>query len=114
MKKLKDILKESNVQIGKVYSNPYAKSFVKEEEEERPQAEELTTEQKQAFLEAVKQYKKYGEVVYRNAGLGEVYESIKNMVEMAGKVTLSETDDWFDNVTVSRHMKRMGESFKVF
>ena len=114
MKKLKDILKESNVQIGKVYSNPYAKSFVKEEEEERPQAEELTTEQKQAFLEAVKQYKKYGEAVYRNAGLGEVYESIKNMVKMAGKVTLSETDDWFDNVTVSRHMKRMGESFKVF
>jgi len=114
MKKLKDILKESNVQIGKVYSNPYAKSFVKEEEEERPHAEELTTEQKQAFLEAVKQYKKYGEAVYRNAGLGEVYESIKNMVEMAGKVTISETDDWFDNVTVSRHMKRMGESFKVF
>ena len=114
MKKLKDILKESNVQIGKVYSNPYAKSFVKEEEEERPQAEELTTEQKHAFLEAVKQFKKYGEAVYRNAGLGEVYESIKNMVEMAGKVTISETDDWFDNVTVSRHMKRMGESFKVF
>ena len=111
MKKLKDLLNES-VEIGKVYSNPYAKSFVKEEQEE-PQME-LSEEQKKAFFEAVKQYKKYGEAVYRNAGLGEVYESIKNMVEMAGKVTLSETDDWFDNVTVSRHMKRMGESFKVF
>ena len=114
MKKLKDILKESNVQIGKVYSNPYAKSFVKENEEQEEPQMELSEEQKKAFLEAVKQYKKYGEAVYRNAGLGEVYESIKNMVEMAGKVTLSETDDWFDNVTVSRHMKRMGESFKVF
>ena len=118
MKKLKDILKESNVQIGKVYSNPYATAFVKESEEElegkRTAKVELTSEQKKAFLEAVKQYKKYGEAVYRNAGLGEVYESIKNMVEMAGKVTLSETEDWFDNVTVSRHMKRMGESFKVF
>lgn len=114
MKKLKDILKESNVQIGKVYSNPYATAFVKENEEEKEPQMELSEEQKKAFLEAVKQYKKYGEAVYRNAGLGEVYESIKNMVEMAGKVTLSETDDWFDNVTVSRHMKRMGESFKVF
>lgn len=114
MKKLKDILKESNVQIGKVYSNPYATAFVKENEEQEEPQMELSEEQKKAFLEAVKQYKKYGEAVYRNAGLGEVYESIKNMVEMAGKVTLSETDDWFDNVTVSRHMKRMGESFKVF
>lgn len=114
MKKLKDILKESNVQIGKVYSNPYATAFVKENEEQEEPQMELSEEQKKAFLEAVKQYKKYGEAVYRNAGLGEVYESIKNMVEMAGKVTISETDDWFDNVTVSRHMKRMGESFKVF
>jgi hypothetical protein len=114
MKKLKDILKESNIQMGKVYSNPYATAFVKENEEERKKEIELSDEQKQAFLEAVKQYKKYGEAVYRNAGLGEVYESIKNMVEVAGKMTISETGDWFDNVTVSRHMKRMGESFNVF
>ena len=113
--KLTDVLKES-VAMGRVYSNPYARSFMKEEEEEdlRDSDMALTDEQKQAFMEAVKQYKKYGEAVYRNAGLGEVYEAIKSMVEMAGKVTLSETDDWFDNVTVSRHMKRMGESFKVF
>ena len=113
MKKLKDLLNES-VKIGKVYSNPYATAFVKENEEE-PKAEmELTNEQKAAFFEAVKQFKKYGESVYRNAGLSEVYESIKNMVEVAGKVTISETGDWFDGVTVGRHMKRMGESFKVF
>lgn len=113
MKKLKDLLNES-VEIGKVYSNPYAKSFVKEEEEERPQAEELTTEQKQAFLEAVKGYKAYGESVYRKEGLTKVYESIRGLVEVANKVTLSETGDWFDGVTVGRHMKRMNESFKVF
>ena len=113
--KLTSMLKES-VAMGRVYSNPYARSFMREEEEHnlRDRDLALTDEQKSAFMEAVKQYKRYGEVVYRNAGLGEVYEVIKNMVEMAGKVTLSETDDWFDNVTVSRHMKRMGESFKVF
>jgi len=113
MKKLKDLLNES-VEIGKVYSNPYAKSFVKEEEEERPRAEKLTTEQKQAFLEAVKGYKAYGESVYRKEGLTKVYESIRGLVEVANKVTLSETGDWFDGVTVGRHMKRMNESFKVF
>ena len=112
--KLTDILKESNVQIGKVYSNPYAKSWVKEEEEQRPQAEEMTEEHRAAFFEAVKGYKTYGESVYRKEGLTKVYESIKGMVEMANKVTLAETGDWFDGVTVSRHMKRMNESFKVF
>lgn len=112
--KFKDILKESNVQIGKVYSNPYAKSFVKEEEEERPQAEELTNEQREAFLEAVKQYRTYGESVYRKEGLDKVHESIRSMVEVANRVTLAETGDWFDGVTVSRHMKRMNESFKIF
>lgn len=112
--KLTDILKESSVQIGKVYSNPYAKSWVKEEEEQRPQAEEMTEEHRAAFFEAVKGYKTYGESVYRKEGLTKVYESIKGMVEMANKVTLAETGDWFDGVTVSRHMKRMNESFKVF
>ena len=120
MKKLKDLLNESQFQpqMGKVYSNPYATAFVKESEEElegkRAAKVELASEQKQAFLEAVKQYKKYSEVIYRNAGLEEVYNSIKELVGAADKVTLSETEDWFDNVTVSRHMKRMGESFKVF
>ena len=34
MKKLTDILKESNVQIGKVDSNPYDTAFLKENEEQ--------------------------------------------------------------------------------
>lgn len=114
MAKLKDILNESNVQLGKVYSNPYATPFVKENEEHEESEVGFSEEQRKAFFEAVKQYRKYGESVYRNAGLEEVYETIKNMVEVANKVTLSETGDWFDNVTVGRHMKRMGESFKVF
>jgi hypothetical protein len=116
MKKLTNLLKESNFkpQLGKVYSNLYAKSFIKENDEESDKEQGLSDEQKAAFFEAVKQYRKFGESVYRNAGLSEVYEAIKNMVETASKVTLSETGDWFDGVTVSRHMKRMGESFNIF
>ncbi len=111
--KLKGLLKESSVQVGKVYSNPYAKSWVKEEDE-RQSTEEMTEDQRSTFLEAVKGYRTYGESVYRKEGLTKVYESIRNMVEVANKVTLSETGDWFDGVTVGRHMKRMNESFKVF
>ena len=119
MKKLTQILKESksqaylngNMKIGQVYSNPYARSFTNEDELKE---DGLTLEQKQAFLEAVKNYKKYSESVYRTKDLDEVFESIKNLIEVANKVTVDETQHWFDNVTVSRHMKRMNESFKVF
>ena len=120
--KLTKLLKEfksqgffnGNMKIGQVYSNPYARSFVNEEGDEVERESELNLEQKQAFLEAVKSYKKYSESIYRNRDLKEVYESIKNVVEIAQKMTIDETQDWFDGVTVSRHMKRMGESFKVF
>ena len=112
MKKLKDILKEfksqayfnDNMKIGQVYSNPYARTFTNEDELKE---DGLTLEQKQAFLEAVKNYKKYSESVYRTKDLDEVFESIKNLIEVANKVTVDETQHWFDNVTVSRHMMRL-------
>jgi hypothetical protein len=103
------------MKIGQVYSNPYARSFVNEEGDEVERESGLNLEQKQAFLEAVKSYKQYGESIYRqHADLKEVYGTIRELVEVAQHMTIDETQDWFDGVTVSRHMKRMNESFKVF
>src|SRR6056300_514324 len=101
--KLKNILKESQ------HLN-YQRMNVGEENEEKG----MTNEEKREFLKAVSEYKKFGESIYRSGNLAEVYESIKNIVETAQKVTLEETGDWFDKVTVNRHMKSMNESFKVF
>ena len=112
--KLKDILKES-FEAGKVYSNPFHTPFVKENDDERhEESNEMTNEQKMAFLEAVKAYKSFGETVYRNEGLAEVYESIKGLVETAGRNMVKETEGSFDGITVGRHVKRMNESFKIF
>ena len=101
-----------NPELGKVYSDPYSTSFIKENEESTD--DDFTSEQREVFLEAVKQYKKFGESVYRKKGLAEVCKSIKGLVEVANRVTIKETGDWFDGVTVSRHLKRMNESYKVF
>ena len=101
--KLTDILKESQ-------HLDYRRMNVGEEKEEKG----MTNEEKKEFLKAVSEYKKFGESIYRSGNLGDVYESIKNIVETAHKVTLEETGDWFDKVTVNRHMKSMNESFKVF
>ncbi len=32
----------------------------------------------------------------------------------AENLTIQESEHWFDNVTVSRHMKQMNEAYKVF
>ena len=103
MKKLKDILNESQ-------HLSYKRMNVGEEKEEKG----MTNEEKREFLKAVSEYKKFGEAIYRSGNLAEVYESVKGIVETAHKVTLEETGDWFDKVTVNRHMKSMNESFKVF
>ncbi|MDB2399665.1 hypothetical protein N9W01_00205 [bacterium] len=81
---------------------------------EDKEKEGMTNEEKREFLKAVAEYKRFGESIYRSGNLAEVYESIKGIVETAHKVTLEETGDWFDKVTVGRHMKSMNESFKVF
>ena len=101
--KLTDILKESQ-------HLDYRRMNVGEEKEEKG----MTNEEKREFLKAVSEYKKFGESIYRSANLAEVHDSIKNLVETAHKVTLEETGDWFDKVTVNRHMKSMNESFKLF
>ena len=75
---------------------------------------ELTSEQKKAFMEAVANYHKLGEAVYRNSTLRETTETLKEIADVAEQLTLSESEHWFDNVTVSRHMKQMKESMKVF
>ena len=100
--KLKNLLNES--------VKSYKRLNIGEEEKEQ----KMTSEEKRAFLEAVSAYKKFGETIYRNGDLMETYGAIKNIVENANKVTLEETGDWFDRVTVNRHMKSMNESFKVF
>ena len=74
----------------------------------------MTPDEKRTFVEAVASYRKIGEAIYHNGNLMEAYENIKKIVETAEKLTLKETGDWFDKVTVNRHMKSMNESFKIF
>jgi hypothetical protein len=100
MKKLRDLLKESN--------------YLKYKEFALQKHEGVDDDQRTTFLEAVKLYKEFANVVYKKDGLKEVYENIRHIVDVAGKMTIDETEQWFDGVTVSRHMKRMNESFKLF
>ena len=76
--------------------------------------EKMSVEERRSFLEAVANFHKLGEMIYSNAKLQEVTKTLKSVMERAEKVTMSESEHWFDNVTVSRHMKQMNEAMKVF
>ena len=78
------------------------------------QEEKMSVEERKSFLEAVSNFHKLGEMIYSNAKLQEVTETLKSVMERAEKVTMQESEHWFDNVTVSRHMKQMNEAMKVF
>jgi division protein CdvB (Snf7/Vps24/ESCRT-III family) len=89
-------------------------NLINENSRMRHEDQGLTNEDKKAFLEAVANFHKLGEMVYSKAGLQEVTTTLKSVVERAEKVTMQESEHWFDNVTVSRHMKQMNEAMKVF
>jgi hypothetical protein len=101
--KLKNLLNESQ-------HLSYKRMNIGEEENEKG----MTNEEKKAFLEAVSSYRQLGEMISHKGDLQEIHENIKKIVESASSLTLKETGDWFDKVTVNRHMKSMNESYKIF
>mgnify|MGYP001235316090 CR=1 FL=1 len=96
------------------YEKQLMKHILNEKYLGEEQEEKMTKEQKKSFLEAVSNFHKLGEMVYAKNGLVEVTETLKSVVEQAEKMTIDESEHWFDNVTVSRHMKQMNEAMKVF
>ena len=101
--KLKDLLKEVRVAGGVVSHNPWIK-----ENDDTPQinVKELVSK--------IGNYNSIGESIYGSGNLKEVAESLSAIAEGAAQHTLSETDDMFDKVTVSRNMKELTGLSKQF
>ena len=74
----------------------------------------MSTEQKKAFLEAVYKFAEHANSIYRQHSLKETSKYLGELIEAAHHLTLSETEDWFDANTVNRHMKHLGEAYKIF
>ena len=73
-----------------------------------------TNDDKKSFMEAVSNFNNYGRSVYREHDLKEMTENVKKICQFANEITMEESADWFDGVTVSRHMKHLNEAFKIF
>ena len=74
----------------------------------------LSPEQKSKFIEAVSKFNEFGKSIYRENDLTEVIESIKKLSESAGNYIVSETENWFDGVTVKRDVKELNNTTNLF
>ena len=77
----------------------------------------LSNEVKKHFLEIISTYNTFQEQMKRASDLTEVANTLGGIVEAARELTLRETADWFDGVTVKRNMTeldKMDKSFQKF
>ena len=58
-------------------------------------------------IEAVKNYQMIGGKLFKDNGIIEVAKQLVSIAESAQNHVLSETDDWFDAVSVKRNMKEL-------
>lgn len=116
MAKLKDIIKENFSLVGGVVSTPAigggtntGLSDIVEDiygTQEKVSAKEIK--------EAMGQFSSFGETFSNENNIKDVAESLSKIAEQAKNYTLSETDDWFDKVTVNRNMKELTNLSKSF
>ena len=77
----------------------------------------LSNEVKKHFLEIISTYNTFQDQMKRQSDMTEVANTLGAIVEAAKEMTLRESGDWFDNVTVKRNMTeldKMGKSFDKF
>ena len=88
--KLKDAIKES-------WLNDKVRS-------DRPN---LTKEQKADILGKIAEYNRYSKAIYNENDLIQIANELSEMAENAELLTISETEDQFDKITVTRNMKEL-------
>ena len=114
--KLKDLLNENFSVVGGVVSqspfhdNISLSNIVKEKYgdigEDKIDVKGLTTE--------LAQYNDIGEAIFGKSNISKISEKLSWIASQAKSHTLSETEDWFDKITVNRNMKELTGLSKQF
>ena len=94
--KLKGLLREFTTSAGFVSQNPWMKE---QDDTPRVNIKEL--------VNSIQNYGSLGEQIYGKGSLKETAETLSKIAGGAAQHALSETDDMFDKVTVSRNMKEL-------
>jgi hypothetical protein len=107
-------LKEVKIVNGKFSLEKSINESVKALAQKEAYDRKLAMEVKKHFLEIISTYKTYQEQMNRQSDIVEIAETLGGIVEAAKEMTLRESDDWFDKVTIKRNMQeleKLGSSF---
>ena len=116
MAKLKDLIKENFSVVGGVVTTPVIGSGTNTGltdivEDMYGKSERVSAKD---VKEAISQFVSYSETFQQEENLKKIAESLASIANKAKSYTLSETDDWFDKVTVNRNMKELTNLSKQF
>ena len=118
MAKLKDLIKENFSFVGGVVSQPAIGNYNRTRTGLSDLVEDIygTTEKVSAseIKEAMNNFSQMGKLLQREENLKEIAGSLSEIATKAKSYTLSETEDWFDKVTVNRNMKELTTLSKSF
>ena len=84
----------NNISLSKIVKEKYGDA-----NEEKVDIEGLTTE--------ISSYNKLGESIFGESNITKIAEKMSWIANQAKSHTLSETEDWFDKITVNRNMKEL-------
>ena len=116
MLKMKDIIKEFATVGGVITAKPFKEAGMVSRKAKSSKLRDIVkdiygdaeaTVDEGAFLEAVGKYNEIGSFIHREGNLKDVAEHLSKLAKTARAHTLSETEDWFDKVTVNRNMKEL-------
>ena len=117
MAKLKDLVKESFSLVGGVVSTPVVGSGTNTgltdivEDIYGQKTEKISAKEVQ---EAIREFSSYSKVLQKEENLQKIAERLSKIATNAKSYTVSETEDWFDKVTVTRNMKELTNLSKQF
>ena len=80
---------------------------------EGEQQPSLTKEEKSEFVQSLKNFSAMNESVYGKGDLKQITERVRNIIERA-EMIVNENADWFDKVSMNRHLKELNGSYKTF
>jgi len=117
MAKLKDLVKESFSLVGGVVSTPVigtATNTGLTDIVEDLYGQKTGKVSAKEVQEAIREFSSYSKVLQKEENLQKIAERLSKIATNAKTYTVSETEDWFDKVTVNRNMKELTNLSKSF
>jgi len=117
MAKLKDLVKESFSLVGGVVSTPVigtATNTGLTDIVEDLYGQKTGKVSAKEVQEAIREFSSYSKVLQKEENLQKIAERLSKIATNAKSYTVSETEDWFDKVTVNRNMKELTNLSKSF